>query len=188
MGLGGGWWLACQIGLLGHRSSFWRMGSASLRNYWWDCGGIRGREGRRSYWRNGWQETLRAEFDSMTDWEFWTAIGVFLSIFLNMGSMIFFCRQRLEKLEACLQGVKCVEWNRDVCGNGYFGRQLRLHTIANIVFMPGLLYKRAEIPKGADKRIPEGLRKQLRALYIHLYLNGLAFTVLYFVLVGRSTG
>jgi hypothetical protein len=51
-----------------------------------------------------------------------------------------------------------------------------------IVLMPNLLFKRGQIPKGADKRIPEKLRRQLKAATVYMVLTAVAMVVFYFAL------
>lgn len=124
----------------------------------------------------------------MTTVQFWVAIVVFANIWGNIGVMIFFQRCRLETLEGYLEGVKCVELHRAVWGEGYIGRQMRLNTIANIVSWPKLYYKLGQIPQGADRRIPEKLRKQLVAVYAHLLISVFAMVALYLTLPDKSGG
>jgi hypothetical protein len=110
------------------------------------------------------------------------AIAVFFNVFICVGLLLFFYYRRLEVLESYLEGVKSVEWNRSVCGDSYLGRQLRFSNIMLIVLMPNLLFKRGQIPKGADKRIPEKLRRQLKAATVYMALTAVAMVVFYFAL------
>lgn len=117
----------------------------------------------------------------------WWALIIGINIWLNVGVILFFYYCRLDRLEGYLEGVKTVEWNRSVCGKGYFGRQLRFFHIMLIVLMPGFLYKRGQIPKDTDKRIPKKLRWQMKVASIYMMLTALAMITFYFAISDRPS-
>lgn len=110
------------------------------------------------------------------------AVVVSINMLACAGVIVFFFFRRLETLEGYLGGVKCVEWNKSLFGDGYFGRQQRLSTVMMIVLMPNILYKRGEIPKDADKRIPAKLRYQVKAAAVYVILTVVAMCMFYFVM------
>jgi hypothetical protein len=111
---------------------------------------------------------------------------VSLNMLVSSGIILFFYYRKLTQLEGYLEGIHSVEWNRTVCRDGLLGRQIRFSNIITIVLMPTLHFKRGEIPKDADKRIPVRLRRQMKAAAAYVAVTGLAMVALYFFGPDRS--
>lgn len=109
----------------------------------------------------------------------WWVIAVFFSALINIGIMIYFLYTKLERAEALLYDVKFICWYKSTFGTSLIGRQARMNAISMVVMVPSLLQKRGEMSREAYLRLPASLIKQIRALYIYLYANGIAMIGIY---------
>lgn len=99
------------------------------------------------------------------------ALIIITSLMINTGMVAYFQYKKLETLEELLHEVSTISWNKSVWGNGFIGRQMRLNFIQLIVLTPGAFYKRGQIPKDVDKKIPQVTRRQLNVLFLFQCLN-----------------
>ncbi|MFJ3484679.1 hypothetical protein ACIPL1_15025 [Pseudomonas sp. NPDC090202] len=111
---------------------------------------------------------------------FWWAVIMLFSVFFNIAVLVYVQNKKLSYAEDLLFDVKLIVWNKTIWGDGFVGRQLRLNGVALIVMMPDFMCRRGQMPKGADLRLSQSLRRQIQVLYLFLYVNILGMTGVYF--------
>ena len=109
----------------------------------------------------------------------WWVVAVLVSVFINIGIMIYFLYTKLEKAEAFLYDVSFISWYKSTFGTSLVGRQARMNAISMVVMVPRLLQTRGKMSREAYLRLPASLINQIRALYIYLYANGIAMIAIY---------
>jgi len=109
----------------------------------------------------------------------WWVVAVFVSVSINIGTMIYFLYTKLEKAEAFLYDVSFISWYKSTFGTSLVGRQARMNAISMVVMVPRLLQTRGKMSREAYLRLPASLINQIRALYIYLYANGIAMIAIY---------
>jgi hypothetical protein len=109
----------------------------------------------------------------------WWVVAIFVSVFINIGIMTYFLYTKLEKAEAFLYDVNFIRWYKSTFGSSLIGRQARMNAVSMVVMVPSVLQKRGAMSREAYLRLPPSLIKQIRALYIYLYANGIAMITIY---------
>lgn len=83
-------------------------------------------------------------------------------------TMTFFCYRKIEIIESYLNDCKCICDARSIWGDGIIGRQMRMNMVTVALTFPHLMYRREDISKDANLRVPRNLRTWILWLYINL--------------------
>jgi hypothetical protein len=86
----------------------------------------------------------------------------------RLGDDVFFCYRKIEVIESYLNGCKCICDARSIWGDGIIGRQMRMNMVSVVLTFPHLMYRRGDISKDANLRVPPHLRAWILWLYINL--------------------
>lgn len=94
-------------------------------------------------------------------------------------AITFFCYRKIEVIERYLNACKCICDARSIWGDGIIGRQIRMNMVTVVLTFPHLMYRRGDISKDANLRVPPHLRAWILWLYINLNTILACMIVLY---------
>lgn len=96
------------------------------------------------------------------------SIALSLYMIASILAMTFFCYRKIEIIESYLNDCRCISDARRMWGDGIIGRQMRMNMVPVALTFPHLMYRRGNISKDANLRVPRNLRTWILWLYINL--------------------
>lgn len=88
----------------------------------------------------------------------WLMMSFMLSVFVNVGVLIYVSLSKLERIEKYLVGSRLVQDNRTVWGDGLIGRLYRQSNLVSLFFNPRFFEKRELLVMDELANVPQSLK------------------------------